>query len=58
MVTKCEKRVATGCVKSRYDDAILYWHKENTLQDILSAHVDDFCWAETELFLNIVINHI
>ena len=50
--------LATGCVKSRYDDAIFYWHKENTLQDILSAHVDDFCWAGTKLFQNIVINHI
>ena len=35
--------LATGCVKSRCDDAIFYWHKENTLQGILSAHVDDFC---------------
>ena len=37
---------------------IFYWHKENTLQGILSAHVDDFCWAGTNLFQNIVINHI
>ena len=50
--------LATGCVKSRYDDAIFYWHKENTLQGILSAHIDDFCWAGTKLFQNIVINHI
>ena len=50
--------LATGCVKSRYDDAIFYWHKENTSQGILSAHVDDFCWAGTKLFQNIVINHI
>ena len=59
MVPKCEKELlATGCVKSRYDDAIFYWHKENTLQGILSAHVDDFCWAGTKLIQNIVINHI
>ena len=50
--------LATGCVKSRYDDAIFYWHKENTLQDILSAHVNDFCWAGAKLFQNIVINQI
>ena len=50
--------LATGCVKSRYDDAIFYWHKENTLQDILSAHVNDFCWAGAKLFRNIVINQI
>ena len=53
-----KESLAIGCVKSRYDDAILYWHKENPLHDILSAHVDDFCWAGTELFQNIVINHI
>ena len=28
------------------------------MQGILSAHVDDFCWAGTNLFQNIVINHI
>ena len=50
--------LATGCVKSRYDHAIFYWHKENTLQGILSAHMDDFCWAGTKLFQNIVINHM
>ena len=50
--------LATGCVKSRNDDAIFYWHKENTLQGILSAHVDDFCWAGTKLFQNILISHI
>ena len=49
--------LATGCLKSRCDDSIFYWHKEN-LQGILSAHVDDFCWAGTKLFQNIVINNI
>ena len=55
----CEKKVllATECVQGRCDDVIFYWHKENTLQDILSAHVE-FCWAGTKLFQNIVINHI
>ena len=46
--------LATGCVKSRYDDTMFYWHKENTLQ----ANVDDFYWAGTKLFQNMVINHI
>ena len=48
--------VATRYVKSGYD-AVFYWQKENTLQGILSAHVDDFCWAGTKLFQNIVSNH-
>ena len=50
--------LATRCLKSRCDNAIFYWHKENSLQGILSAHVDDFCWAGTKLFQNIVINNI
>ena len=49
--------LATGCVKSRYDDD-MGRYEENTLQGILSAQVDDFCWAGTKLFQNIVINHI
>ena len=50
--------LAPGSVKRRYDDAIFYWHKENTIQGIVSACVNDFCWAGTKLFQNIVINHI
>ena len=46
MILKCEKDLlATGFVNSRYDDAIFHWHKENTVQSILSAHIHDFCWA-------------
>ena len=48
--------LVTGYVKSKYDDATFYWHKESTLQYILSSHADDFCWARTNLFQNIVIN--
>lgn len=50
--------LATGCVMSRYDDAIFYWHKANTLQSVLSAHVNDFCWAGTDLYQKIVTDHI
>ena len=59
MIPKCKKDLlATGCVKNRYDEAIFYQNKENTLKGILSAHADDFCWAGTKLFQNIAIKHI
>ena len=59
MVLSVKKELlAPGGVKSRYDDTMFYWHKENTLQGTLSAHVDDFYWAGTKLFQNMLINHI
>ena len=50
--------LATGCVKSRYENVIFYWHRKNTPEGILSVHVNDFCRAGTNLFENIAINHI
>ena len=38
-----------GELKSKYD-AVFYLQDDNNLQDILCAHVDDFCWDGTELF--------
>ena len=32
--------------------------QENTLQCILSKHINDFCWAGTKLLHSIVISHI
>lgn len=49
--------LATRCVKSIYDDAIFYWHIESMLQSVLCAHLDDFCWAGTDLFQKIVIDY-
>ena len=43
-----EELINTGGVKSRYDDAIFFWHNNQLLQGILSSHMDDFFWSETE----------
>ena len=42
--------LAMGMEKSRYDEAIFFWHNEGHLQGVMSAHVDDFFWAGTDLF--------
>ena len=39
-----------GMKKSKYDEAIFYWHRHGKLQGVLSAHVDDFFWAGTKMF--------
>ena len=55
MVPKCEK----SCLQQgvlRVDMMQYFIGIKKTL--FLSAHVDDFCWAGTKLFQNIVINHI
>ena len=50
--------IKTGGVRSKYDNAIFYWHQNNVLQGMLSSHVDDFCWAGTEWFKENVIDII
>ena len=52
-----EKLIKTGGIKSKYDNAIFYWHQNNPLQGILSSHVD-FCWAGTKWFIETVIEQI
>ena len=47
-----------GGMKSKFDNAIFYWHLNDKLQGVLSLHVDDFCWAGTEWFRQKVIDHI
>ena len=39
-----------GAEKSKYDDAVFYLYDTNNLQEILCAHVDDFCWGGTKQF--------
>ena len=47
-----------GGKKSKFDNAIFFWHLNDKLQGILSLHVDDFCWAGTEWFRQKVIDHL
>ena len=53
-----EELINTGGVKSRYDDTIFYWHKNQLLQGILLSHEDDFSWSRTEWFKKNIIDHI
>ena len=46
-----------GRVKSRYDDANFFWHNSQLLQGILSSHLDDYFWSETERFHKNVTDH-
>ena len=41
-----EELINTGGVKSRYDDAIFFWHNNQLLQGILSSHVDIFFFGQ------------
>ena len=47
-----------GMKKSRYDEAIFFWHKEEKLQGVLAAHVDDFFWAGTHSFKDEVLQKL
>ena len=48
------KEVLEGAVekKSKFDDAMFYWHNNGKLEGILSCHDDDFVWGGTINFIN------
>ena len=45
-----------GAGKSKFDDVPFCWHHNDKLEGILSCHVDDFVWGETNIFVNKIIN--
>ena len=47
-----------GAEVSKYDQAVFSWYHEGKLHDVISTHVDYFCWAGTKLFLVNVIDQI
>ena len=50
--------VSIGMTKSKYDEAIFFWHCHDKLQGVMSAHVDDFFWAGTDQFKTMVIQKL
>ena len=44
--------------KSKFDDAIFYYHKNNNLEGIISTHVDDVFWGGTQAFQENVIGFL
>ena len=47
-----------GMKVSAHDEAVFVYHHSGHMQGIVSAHVDDFCWAGTNLFEKCVISNI
>ena len=35
----------SGAIKSKFDDSLFYWHKDDKLQGLICCHVDDFFWG-------------
>ena len=44
-----------GACVSKYDEAIIFWHYKNTLQDVVCSHVHDFFWGGSQVFRNQVL---
>ena len=53
-----EEMINMGGVKSRYDDAIFFWHNNKMLQGTLSSHGDNLFWSGTEWFHKNITDHI
>ena len=46
---------ASGAIKRKFDDAIIYWLCKGNLEIILCCNVDDFVWGGTKIFENKVM---
>ena len=47
--------IMCGACVSKYDEAIIFWHYKNTLQDVVCSHVHDFFWGGSQVFRNQVL---
>ena len=54
----CDELLATGCVKSKYDNCVFYRRENSVCKDVLTVHVDDFWWAGDSLFEQTVVNYL
>ena len=49
-LTPREEILKSGAVVSKHDQAIFTWYFGNKLHGIIATHVDDFCFAGSEIF--------
>ena len=53
-----EELLKSGAVISKYDQAILTWYFGNKLHRIIATHVNDFCFARSEIFQTRVMDRL
>ena len=53
-----EELLKSGAVVSKYDQAIFTWYFGNKLHGIIAIHVNDFCYAESEIFQTRVMDRL
>ena len=57
-LTLLEELLKSGAVVSKYDQAIFTWYFGNKLHDIIATHVNDFCFAGSEIFQTRVMDKL
>ena len=57
-LTLKEELMKSGAVVSKYDRAIFTWYFGNKLHGIIATHVNDFCFAESEIFQTRVMDRL
>ena len=53
-----DELLLNGCYQSSKDLALFYWYNEKSLAGLFIMHVDDFLWAGTSAFKELVIDRI
>ena len=57
-LTLRKELLKSGVVVSKYDQAIFTWYFGNKLHGIIVTHVDDFCFAGSEIYQTRVVNTV
>ena len=57
-LTLREELLKSGAVVLKYDLNIFTWYFGNKLHGIIATHVDDFCFAESEIFQTRVMDRL
>ena len=57
-LTLREELLKSGAVVSKYDQAIFTWYFGNKLYGIIATHVNDFCFAGSEIFHTRVMDRL
>ena len=57
-LTLREELLKSGAVVSKYDQAIFTWYFGNKLHGIIATHINDFCFAGSEIFQTRVMDRL
>ena len=50
--------LSLGVTKSKFDEAVFFWHSNSILEGVIASHVDDFLWSGSDKFKDKIIQKL